>query len=188
MWAASTVTVTRINEGKIVLNDGVGDLSAAASINYLRYPHTAFAQRFLSEPERANGFTKKTTQEAIEEALATAQKPVYPVQASYNGNANIGRYLEIFPGEDSLTAPLLIPNASKILDITIQAAAVSTGAIDIKNLTTNTVLYSAAYNGFDHNEYLGLSIMGIAAGNDLGFVVSGSSVNKPKIRIWVKTL
>lgn len=135
-----------------------------------------------------NGFTATDVQAAIEETLLDAiNNDRYPIQANYNGNANIGRYLEVFPGEDSLAAPLLSPSNSKIVQITIQAVAVSTGSIEIYNITTATVLYTASFSGAAKQTFNNLSIAGIAAGNELGFRVSGASINKPKIRAWFNT-
>jgi hypothetical protein len=55
--------------GDLVVNDGVNDLSPADGLNFLEYPDTAFNVRFLSDPERVNGFVSKNVQEAIEEAV-----------------------------------------------------------------------------------------------------------------------
>lgn len=57
----------KINSGDVVVNDTVGDLSAADGINYLKYPDVAENIRFPSEPERSNGFSAKTLLGALEE-------------------------------------------------------------------------------------------------------------------------
>jgi hypothetical protein len=71
LWASTTVLAEvspYITSGDLVVNDGVQNLSVGDAINFLEYPDTAFNARFLSEPERSNGFASKTVQEAIEEA------------------------------------------------------------------------------------------------------------------------
>lgn len=75
LWASSPVlaqVTPYINLGSLVINDGIQNLAAADAINFLEYPDTAFNARFLSEPERANGFVSKTVQEAIEEAAGSS--------------------------------------------------------------------------------------------------------------------
>jgi len=70
---AITELVTLINSGDIVVNDGVIDITVAngrsllRALDFLRYPDTCFNIRFLSDPERNNGFVSKNAQEAIEE-------------------------------------------------------------------------------------------------------------------------
>jgi hypothetical protein len=57
-----------VNNGSLVIHDGVNYITSGSyGILHLKYPDKAFNQRFLSHPERPNGLTKKTTQEAIEE-------------------------------------------------------------------------------------------------------------------------
>lgn len=73
LWASNEVIAEvspLITAGDLVVNDGVMDLAVGDGINFLEYPDTAFNGRFLSSPERANGFVSKTIQEAIEEAAS----------------------------------------------------------------------------------------------------------------------
>ena len=73
LWASAAVLAEvspLITSGDLVVNDGIQDLSVSDGINFLEYPDTAFNVRFLSDPERVNGFVSKTTQEAIEEAAS----------------------------------------------------------------------------------------------------------------------
>lgn len=46
----------------------VAEADIQRAFDFLRYPDYAFNVRFLSDPERANGFVAKNVQEAIEEA------------------------------------------------------------------------------------------------------------------------
>jgi hypothetical protein len=80
IWATDEVVTeitADINAGNLVLNDGNNNLSAADALFFLRYPDSAFNIRFLSDPERVNGFVSKDVQRAIEEAK-TGSVPVSP--------------------------------------------------------------------------------------------------------------
>jgi hypothetical protein len=57
-----------INSGDVVVNDGVEDLSPADALKYISWPDEAFDIRFLSNPDRNNGFLAKDVQTAVEEA------------------------------------------------------------------------------------------------------------------------
>jgi hypothetical protein len=134
-----------------------------------------------------SGLTATTTQAAIDEVLdALYEVTSYPVQANYNGNANVGRYLEVFPGEDTSTAPILVPTNSTLLHVTIQAAATTNGSVTIYNLTTTTNIYVASFSGTAKQTFTNLNLPGINASDELQFIVSGASINKPKIRIWLQ--
>jgi len=58
--------------GDLEAFDGITYLTGDRALDYLKHPDWAFNQRFLSEPERSNGFISKNNQEAIEEARQSA--------------------------------------------------------------------------------------------------------------------
>jgi len=135
-----------------------------------------------------NGFDSINVQDAIEETLMDAiNNDRYPIQASYNGNATSGRYLEIFPGESSDIAPLYMPSTSYIVAVTIQANSNSNGSIEIYNITTATVVYTASYAGTSAQAFTGLYVNGLFTGNLVAFRTAGVSINKPKVRVWFNT-
>ena len=84
IWSSDAV-ITEITanllSGALVVNDGYTDLSAAtvdgnsAALSYLRYSDLAWNVRFLSNPDRVNGFTSKDVQRAIEEAKSGGIAP-----------------------------------------------------------------------------------------------------------------
>lgn len=83
-WATDDVlteVTPLLTSGDLVVNDGNNDLNATDGLNFLRYPDTAFNVRFLSDPERLNGFVSKNVQEAIEEAV-TGSAPIAPTQTT----------------------------------------------------------------------------------------------------------
>ncbi len=76
LWESSVDIDVEIIAGNVTVNDGVGDLSAARGVSYIRNSDIAFGSRFLSDPERENGFTSKNVQEAIEESRNFRAVPV----------------------------------------------------------------------------------------------------------------
>ena len=135
-----------------------------------------------------NGYDAIDVQAAIEETLFDAiNNDRYPIQASYNGNANAGRYLEIFPGENSFNAPMLAPSTSYVVAVTAQAAANSNGAIEIYNITTNTVIYTIPFGGAASAAITGLYVNGVFLNNLIGFRTALANINKPKLRVWFNT-
>ena len=76
LWEDSTDINVEILSGNVTVNDGIGDLIAARGISFIRDSDIAFGHRFLSDPERANGFDSKNVQEAIEESRNFRAVPV----------------------------------------------------------------------------------------------------------------
>jgi hypothetical protein len=135
-----------------------------------------------------NSFVSTNVQDAIVEARTAAlNNDRYPIQANRNANTGINTYLEIFPGEDSLTAPLVAPANSSIVAATIQASANTAGAIRIRNITQNTTLIDLSFAGGSSAVFGTLSVTGINSGDLIGFLVVTAAINKPKCRVWFNT-
>lgn len=108
------------------------------------------------------------------------------ILGSYNGNANVGRYLEFFPGIDSLTAPYFIPVNSYIVAFTLSAIANSTGTVGIfktSNLVTPLTTLSLTANKNVFNITLGVPLN---QGDFIAARVTSGSINKPYI-VWYIT-
>lgn len=125
---------TLISSGAIVVNDGVLDLKSSngisedRAIDYLKHPDTAFNIRFLSQPERSNGFTSKTVQEAIEEAKNNSDSiSRWAASCGFDGSATTGRYLEYNANVDSNQAGLIITRSCKLREL---------GLVCLSNTTT----------------------------------------------------
>jgi hypothetical protein len=100
LYWATPETITEItpliNSGDLIVNDGIQDLIVAngisldRAIDFLKYSDSAFSTRFLSDPERANGFASKNVQEAIEELKNNPGNPIggrtFAVPFFNNGN------------------------------------------------------------------------------------------------------
>lgn len=84
-----------INSGDIVVNDGLHDLSPVDGIRYLKYADYAFNQRFLSEPDRNNGFTAKNVQEAIEESKANIEGKTTALPSFMNNGITKNKWLAL---------------------------------------------------------------------------------------------
>ena len=113
-----------INSGDLVVNDGINDLTPAYAIYHLGYPNKALSQRFASDPERANGFVSKTTQEAIEEARDTPSKTSASIDDTwvfFRDGKSDGKWMRQFNNhvESSEKAPIIAPWSGKVLYLTM---------------------------------------------------------------------
>lgn len=106
--------------------------------------------------------------------------------ASYNGNANTGRYLEIFPGIDSLTGPYYIPTNAYIVAFTFSAIANSTGVCSLFK-TTDLVnpLTSLTLTASKNVSTVSLNVA-LNAGDLICARITSGSINKPYI-VWYIT-
>lgn len=143
----------------------------------------------------ANAISAGLSSDNVFDAIVEAKNDAlnndrYPVQASYGGNANIGRYLEIYPSlaSDNANAPLIVPEASRISAYTAGCVSNSTGTLTIRNLTTSTDLIDIVFSATKEHNATGLMIMGINPDDHLGIYVKSGSLNKPFIRVWFNTI
>ena len=106
--------------------------------------------------------------------------------ASYNGNANVGRYLEIFPGIDSLTGPYYIPTNAYIVAFTFSAIANSTGTCALfKTSNLVTPLTSLSLTASKNISTVSLNVA-LNAGDLICARITSGSINKPYI-VWYIT-
>lgn len=107
-----------ISTGKLVVNDGTYDLPPAYGKYHLKYPDSAFSTRFLSEPERSNGFSSKTVQDAIEEVRTSSIGGIYHldfVRAGSFRNAWMRIQESGIPSDETMH---IVPWDSKIIGLT----------------------------------------------------------------------
>ena len=137
----------------------------------------------------AAGLSSDTVQKAIIEAKQDAiNNDRYPFQAQYGGNANTGRYLEIFVGLPSYPgAPFVIPENSAIKQITFGTVGLSTVTVGIFK-TTNLVtpVYSFSLVSESRKLITGLTIPFFAS-DEVAIRITAGSCNKPFMRVWVNT-
>lgn len=147
---------------------------------------SAFATPFESQPERANGYVSKTVQEAIEETLALAvANDRLVILPSYNGNANAGRYLEIFRGIDMSIAPFDINTTAKCLFISARTtAANATCTIGFYDITTMTLLYTLTMTAQKQVVDQGtgaIPLFTLPNTGELGIKIDSGSINRPHL-------
>jgi hypothetical protein len=141
---------------------------------------------FESPPDRANGFSAKNAQEAIEEALALAvSNDRIVLLPSYGGNANVGRYLEFWPTLDSLNSPVSLGTTVKCLYLnfaTVSTNATCTiGFYDI-NPVTPTLLYTATFSAVKQviqTSVPATPLFTIPSTGKLAIKIDSGSINKP---------
>jgi len=135
-------------------------------------------------------FTSTDVQNAIEESLARAvSNDRYPIQADWGGNANPGRYLEIFPGINSLEAPLVIPENSIYVAVSLgsvnDAGDFTLGFFNPPNAAT-PFRSVTMLDGVNRTLVTGLSDPLLAA-DEIGVKVVSGNRNKPFVRFWIQT-
>jgi hypothetical protein len=143
----------------------------------------AFQTPFESQPERLNGYTSKTVQEAIEETLALAiSNDRFVTFPYYNGNANTGRWLEFFPGISSDIAPLDINVSAKCLFINAKTTAASaTCTIGFYNIV---MLYTVTFSAQKEVNLTGTALVPLftlPTAGELGIKIDSGSINRPHL-------
>lgn len=131
-------------------------------------------------------FVSTDVQNAIEEALIQAvANDRFVVLAEYNGNANVGRYLEFFSGIDSFDAPFFNQTITKVLAIVCATTGTDSDALigffDL-NVSDVTPLYTLDMNNLKRKVDLGsveTPLFTIQALGQMGVRVTANSINKP---------
>lgn len=139
----------------------------------------------LSQP-----FTSTNVQDAIEEALDRAiSNDRFLVLPNYGGNANVGRYLEFFPGQASGVSPIYLVAAAKILAVTLQTTAANAtcnvGIFDL-NVSSVTPIYTIVMTAQKRVAYVGTPVtpLGVTTpGALLALRVTSGSINTPTCQL-----
>lgn len=153
------------------------------------------------EPNRNPGFggvpsgiESEDVQNAIEEAKRDAiENDRYVVFGSYGGNANVGRYLEFFPGTDSFEAPVFLPVSSKLLGVVTATTAVdATCTIGFFDLTVSDVVpvYTITFTAQKRVVNTGTPAVPLyvfPVGAQVAVRVTSGSINKPHMYFFVST-
>lgn len=136
-----------------------------------------------------SGIMSINVQDAIEEGLVTAlNNDRYPFIASYNGAAGNGKYLEVYPGNDSASAPFQVPDESIIKTISYLATANSTGVFGFYDIKTSpsVLLFQLSVSGSKDVTWLDMNYV-ITPDTHIAIKVDSGSFNKPALTIWVNT-
>lgn len=104
------------------------------------------------------------------------------ILADYNGNANNGRYLELFNGISTFNAPLRVINPVDIITIVARTTSTQSNAqLEFVDLFTNTVLYTLSYGNNKEIVLTNGPLFTIPANGELAIRVSSGSVQKPHL-------
>jgi hypothetical protein len=161
LWVNSLNIIPYIDSGAVVVNDGLRDLTATYGKYFLKYPDEAFNQRFLSDPDRVNGFTSKTTQEAIEESKSSAVSKIrYMASCGFDGNASTGRYLEYNSNVDCKKAGFIIaqPSILRELSLSVESSATVTFTVYKWNGSVETSIATISLSSVRKNVVTGLNV------------------------------
>lgn len=112
----------------------------------------------------------------------------YPVFCSRNGNTNASVRLQIWSGIDSNIAPLILPEASRIVAYSFGATAAATGSIAIRNITTNSVIVTITFSAQTAVTAVGLTLPTQPALSQLEVYVASGSFNRPYGVFWLNTV
>lgn len=115
--------------------------------------------------------------EAYQNAAGTSKGYIF---AYFNGNANVGRWFEFFPGIDSNEAPLYTDSTIEIVEIVAATTAISaTCTIGFYNLTT--LLYTLTFTAEKRRIVSASPIFTLPATGDLKIKVDSGSISKPHL-------
>jgi hypothetical protein len=127
-------------------------------------------------------------QSAIEEVKADAlANDRFLILGYYGGNSNVGRYLEFFPNQDSLSSPLFFTASARILSVSLQTTSASAtcnvGIFDI-NVSTTIPVYTIVMTAQKRVQYVGTPALATLGVNSLiALRVTSGSINSPTLQI-----
>lgn len=138
----------------------------------------------------AQPFTSTDVQNAIEEGLSRAiANDRFVVLPQYGGNANVGRYLEIFSNQASDVSPIFLSAAAKLLTVTLQTTAATAtadvGLFDL-NVSSTVPVYTVVINNQKRVQYTGSPSAPLATFSPMSLfairVIAGS-INTPTMQV-----
>lgn len=144
------------------------------------YSSSPIAESIPFDPKVSGMISTQTgpaIREAYQRASGTSKGYVF---AYYNGNANTGRFLELFPGIDSDIAPLYSSAALEVVEIVAATTAVSaTCTIGFYNLTT--LLYTVTFTATKRIILSGNPLFSLPAAGDLKIKIDSGSIARPHV-------
>lgn len=126
-------------------------------------------------------------QDAIEEAkLDALSNDRFTLLTHYGGNANVGRYTEWFPATSSLTSPVYLTAATKLLGVTCQTTAANAtctiGVFDV-NVSTVTPVYTLVMSEQKRVSYVGNPLASFESGALVALRVTSGAINTPQLQV-----
>lgn len=134
-------------------------------------------------------FVSENVRDAIIESIQIAATQSRSLLLSqYNGNANVGRYLEFFVGIDSLSAPIRTDIDFSIFSIVSSTTAVDSNAIigffDL-NVSATIPLYTLNMNNLKTVFVSAVPLFTIPANGKFAIRVTSGSIAKPHIQLII---
>lgn len=135
-----------------------------------------------------SGILSINVQDAIEEAKADAlANDRFLLLTQYGGNANVGRYLEWYTSQSSLTSPVYFSSGARLLNVTCQTTAATAtctiGIFDV-NISTVTPVYSFSMTAEKRVLFIGApSLATFATDALIAIRVTSGSINTPQMQV-----
>ena len=133
-------------------------------------------------------FVSTDVQNAIEEALTRAiSNDRFLVLSQYGGNANTGRYLEIFANAASDKSPIYFSASARLLTVTLQTTAANAtcnvGIFDL-NVSSVTPVYTVVMTAQKRVQYVGApNLATLGAGSLMAIRVTSGAINTPTMQL-----
>ena len=103
----------------------------------------------------------------------------------YGGNANVGRYLQYVPGEDTSAVPYLVVGNSAIVALSLGATSASTGTMGIfKSTDLVTPITTITLTAQISNSVVGIYVP-VNNGDRLASRVTSGSISKPYLTTYL---
>lgn len=132
-----------------------------------------------------SGLTADDTNTAIDQAYAQAANASRgTTTCGFDGSASAGRYLEFFANNPSNNNPLIMPEASDLIAISISSSANSTGTVTIYRNGVSVATISLAATR--KNTVSGLSIPFVPL-DELSAAVTSGSITRPTLFLNIRT-
>jgi hypothetical protein len=139
-----------------------------------------------------SGLQSTNVQDAIEEAKRDAlNNDRFVAFPSYGGNSNVGRYLEVWPGQASDSSPIFFSVAARLLGVTLQTTAANAtcnvGIFDL-NVSSTVPIYTVVMTAQKRVEYIGAPNLAlISAGALIAIRVTSGSINTPTMQLTISS-
>lgn len=135
-----------------------------------------------------SGIQSTNVQDAIEEAKADAlANDRFIILPNYGGNANTGRYLEIFPNQASNVSPIFSATGMQILSVVLQTTSASAtcnvGIFDL-NVSSITPVYTIIMVAQKRVAYVGTPLALLTTNCLLAIKVTSGSINQPTLQLF----
>lgn len=134
-----------------------------------------------------NDFVSDDAQDAIEEARDVASSASRgPTVCGFDGNANVGRWLEFYSNNPSNNNPFIVAEASELVAVSIVTSSSSTtGTVTI--YLNSSPIQTISLAAQKKNSIKGLAHL-FTDLDELSVQVTSGSIQRPNIFMFIRTL